>query len=246
MLVAELPRVLLLDLDDTILHFDAGQPNFWQLAVQLHLPGHEAQAQLVAAIEAEARTFWSAPERAFWGRQNMHAARRLIADTALGALGVDLDVRGRIADQVTDQKEAEVRLIDGAVETLERLRARGHRLALLTNGSSLFQRRKLARFGLEGWFERVLIEGELGYGKPDRRVFGMALADLGVSADEAWMIGDNLEADIGGAQALGITGVWVDSHGTGLPESPPAVPRHRIRRLSELLESSEVGCVGAF
>jgi len=233
---SDLPPVLLLDLDDTILRFDAGQPNFWQLAVRSHLPGHTDHAALLAAIEAEARAFWAPPERAFWGRQNMQAARRLIAVEALVGAGVDLDVCHRIADQMTEQKEAEVRPFDGALETLERLRERGHRLALLTNGSVLFQRRKLARFGLEPCFERVLIEGELGYGKPDRRVFETALEALGVAPEEAWMIGDNLEADIGGAQAVGITGVWIDAHGSGLPATPPALPQRRILRLSDLLE----------
>lgn len=236
MSVTALPRVLLFDLDDTILRFSAGQPNFWRFALQHHLPERADLPTLLAAIEQEGREFWAPAERAFWGRQNMQAARRLIATTALSRAGLDRELCQRIADLMSEQKEAGVRPFDGALETLARLRERGHRLALLTNGCSLFQRRKLSRYTLEPLFERVLIEGELGYGKPDRRVFEAALEHFQAAPEEAWMIGDNLEADIGGAQALGITGVWHDADGRGLPAEPPVIPQRVIRHLPELLE----------
>jgi putative hydrolase of the HAD superfamily len=239
MLIPGLPRVLLFDLDDTILRFSAGQPNFWLSSLRHHLPELADHAPLVTAIEREGREFWAPAEQAFWGRQNMQQARRGIAARALSAHGVSPDLCQRIADLMTEQKEAGVRPFDGALETLGRLRERGHRLALLTNGCSAFQRRKLARFALEPLFECVLVEGELGYGKPDRRVFAAALAHFRCEPEEAWMIGDNLHADIGGAQALGIRGVWHDADGSGLPASPSALPHRIIRCLPELFELSQ-------
>jgi putative hydrolase of the HAD superfamily len=236
MLVPGLPRVLLFDLDDTILRFSAGQPNFWLESLRHHLPEHGGHALLAAAIERESRAFWAPAERAFWGRQNMQQARRLIATAALSAAGLELELCQRVADLMTEQKEAAVHPFEGALETLARLRAHGHRLALLTNGCSAFQRRKLARHALEPLFELVLIEGELGYGKPDRRVFEAALAHLGAEPRAAWMIGDNLDADIAGAQALGIHGVWHDAERVGLPASPAAIPHRVIHRLSDLFE----------
>jgi putative hydrolase of the HAD superfamily len=234
-LASALPEVLLFDLDDTILRFTAGQPNCWRLALELLLSDRGDHDALMASLEREGSVFWAPPERAFWGRQNMHAARRLIACSALSAHGVALDVCHRIADEMTDRKEDLVRPFDGALDTLHSLRRRGHRLGLLTNGSAAFQRRKLLRFELEPLFEIVLIEGELGFGKPDRRVFGAALAHFGVLAQSTWMIGDNLEADIKGARDLGIGAVWYDAHGTGLPRQPLATPDRIITSLSELL-----------
>jgi HAD superfamily hydrolase (TIGR01549 family) len=235
MIEAGLPDVLLFDLDDTILRFSAGQPNCWQLALDLHVPERTDHATLMAAIDVEGSEFWAPPSRAFWGRQNMHAARRLIASSALGRHGLSMALCQRIADEMTERKEALVRPFDGALEVLRRLRERGHRLGLLTNGSADFQRRKLTRFELEPLFELVLIEGELGYGKPDRRVFDAALSHFAVSAAGCWMIGDNLEADVAGARSLGITAIWHDAHGAGLPARPAAVPDRVIRSLSELL-----------
>lgn len=232
---APLPRVVLFDLDDTLLHFTAGQPDFWRLAIERFLPERGDHAALLAALERASSDFWGEPERAFWGRQNMIEARRRVARAALGALGVERSSCERIADEMTEQKEAQMRPVAGALETLATLRERGHRLALLTNGCSTFQRRKLARFRLEPLFELILVEGELGYGKPDRRVFESALGHFGARATEACMIGDNLEADIAGAQALGIAAVWFDAHGTGLRPGERCAPERVIERLSELV-----------
>jgi putative hydrolase of the HAD superfamily len=232
---ARLPPVLLFDLDDTILRFSAGQPNCWQLALEQHAPQRTDHRVLLAAIETEGSEFWGLPSRAFWGRQNMHAARRLIACSALAAHGVALDLCHRIADEMTDRKEALVRPFDGALETLAALRERGHRLGLITNGSGLFQRRKLTRFALEPLFDVILIEGELGYGKPDQRVFERALEFFGVEAAAACMIGDNLEADIAAARGLGIPSIWHDAHGVGLPARGIGRPDRIIGSLDELL-----------
>lgn len=230
-----LPRVLLFDLDDTILRFSAGQPNCWQLALELHVPGRSDHTALLQAIDVIGKEFWAAAGRAFWGRQNMHAARRFIACSALAQHGVPLDLCGRIADEMTERKEALVRPFDGALEALAALRARGHRLGLITNGSSSFQRRKLTRFALEPLFDIILIEGELGYGKPDRRVFERALSFFDASAAEACMIGDNLEADIAAARELGIPAIWHDAHRVGLPVHAIATPDAIIGSLHELL-----------
>jgi len=234
-LIAGLPPVLLLDLDDTILRFTAGQPNFWQLALEQHLPDRNDHERLFARIDAVSREFWGQAERAFWGRQNMQEARRRITLAALASESVSLDLCQRIADDMTEWKESSVRPFDGALETLQLLRERGHKLALLTNGSAAFQRRKLARYTLEPLFELVLIEGELGYGKPDPRVFRAALAHFAIEPHQALMVGDNLDADIAGARQVGIAGVWHDAHGTGLPALSHVVPERVIQRLSELI-----------
>jgi HAD superfamily hydrolase (TIGR01549 family) len=232
-----MPALLLFDLDDTILRFSAGQPNFWRRALERRLPQlalqHDALEQRIAVLNHE---YWSDDARAFWGRQNMHEARRIIGRAALEPAGLTSELCQLIADDMTDEKEAHVRPFDGALEVLQRLREQGQRMALLTNCCSLFQRRKLQRYALEPLFELILIEGELGYGKPDARVFRAALQHFSVSAADAWMIGDNLDADIAGAQEVGITGVWHDAAGRGVPAGSRVVPARVIRELKELLD----------
>lgn len=82
-----------------------------------------------------------------------------------------------------------------------------YRLAVVSNGGP-GQRRKLARAGLAppdlDAFEVVLISGEVGWDKPDPRVFRAALAALGVAPGAAMMVGDDPVRDIAGAAAMGI------------------------------------------
>lgn len=226
------PEVLLFDLDDTLIRFSCRQPEYWRQALELHAPGPELEARLREVLRVS-REFWADAERAFWGRQNMWEARRIIARTALP--GCSDEVAERVADAMTRAKEDGVVPFDGALLALDRLRRRGHRLGLLTNGCSAFQRRKLARFELEPYFELILVEGELGFGKPDRRVFERALDFFGCAAAEVWMIGDNLEADVAGAQRVGMSAVWHDAYGVGLPEDTAVVPDAVIRDLDELV-----------
>ena len=90
-----------------------------------------------------------------------------------------------------------------AIETVRWLRESGRRLALLTNGAAAAQRRKIARFEIADLFDAILVEGELGFGKPDERVYLRALNALGVTPADAWMVGDNLDFDVAAPQKLG-------------------------------------------
>jgi putative hydrolase of the HAD superfamily len=56
-----------------------------------------------------------------------------------------------------------------AHNVIDALRARGTRLALVTNGASEAQRAKIDRFDLANRFDHFQIEGEHEFGKPDER-----------------------------------------------------------------------------
>ena len=103
-------------------------------------------------------------------------------------------------------------------------------------GYGLDEYDKIKRFKLDRLFDHILIEGELGYGKPDKRVFLKALELLDVLPHYVWMIGDDLERDIAGAQHLGIYSIWVDWRKTGLPRYTSIRPDKTIHSISELSE----------
>lgn len=108
-------------------------------------------------------------------------------------------------------------------------------LALITNGAAAPQRAKIRRFDLERHCGAVLIEGELGFGKPDGRVYETALQRLGLSPDAVWAVGDNLEWDVAGPQRLGLTGVWHNYRCRGLPKGTRVRPDGIVSSLSELV-----------
>jgi putative hydrolase of the HAD superfamily len=123
----------------------------------------------------------------------------------------------------------------GAHDAIDRLKALGVKLALLTNGAALTQRAKVERFALTHRFDHIQIEGEHGFGKPEERAYLHAMDALGVKAADTWMIGDNLQWEVEAPQRLGIYAIWIDTHGEGLPPDSPIKPDRIIRSLTELL-----------
>ena len=232
-----LPRALLLDLDDTILDAHRNPDEAWigvcrEFAGRLGASSPEA---LHAAVLESRDWIWGDPERSRRGRLNMTGTRRVIVRRALESLGVPYSPAVEaMADRFTTLRDAAIRPFPGAIDTLGRLKGEGIRLGLLSNGDGPTQRGKVERFALEDFFDHIQIEGEFGVGKPDERAFRNALAALGAEPAETWMVGDNLEADIRGAQQVGIHAVWVDSAGDGLPEGTPVRPDRIIGALSDL------------
>ena len=92
----------------------------------------------------------------------------------------------------------------GTIEVLADLKAGGTRLALLSNAGPDFG--SYFRHGpLGGFFAACYVSGELGLLKPHREIYQHVLDDLRISAAEAVFI-DNREANVRGAEVLGITG----------------------------------------
>ena len=133
-----------------------------------------------------------------------------------------------------DIREQGQQLLPGAIEAIERLRERGIRLALITNGSSAVQRAKIERFRLARHFDYICIEGEFGCGKPDERIYRSALQATTSQPNTSWMVGDNLEWDVIAPMRLGLTGIWLDRLACGLPDTTPAKPRRIIFSLTAL------------
>jgi putative hydrolase of the HAD superfamily len=240
-----LPRAILFDLDDTILAAFGQAAEQWRRVVgefAPHLDPHQPTA-VIAAIEAYSRHLWSDQGRHKDWRHRIGDARRHIVASAFAELaaggGPQAPAPGichAIADRFNAVHEAELRMFPGAHETLDRLKELGVRLALVTNGAGPPQRAKVVRFALEHRFDHIQIEGEHGFGKPEEQAYLHAMARLGVTAGETWMVGDNLEWEVVAPQRLGIYAIWYDGYGIGLPEGSPIRPDRIIRALPELLE----------
>jgi len=236
----QLPLVLLIDLDDTIID-DSGNPatveRLWRAACDepAVLAGLDPDA-LYQTIERYRTWYWADPERARVGRADLRAAGAHFVDQALRTLGVaDPGFARRISDDYRDRRDAALCLLPGALAALQAFVARGCRLAMVTNGAASHQRAKIARFGLDQYFAHIQIEGEFGVGKPAPEVYWHALTQLGARPADAWMVGDNLEADVAAPQRLGIRGIWVDRYDDGLLPECGVHPDRVITALDQLL-----------
>jgi putative hydrolase of the HAD superfamily len=238
--MTQLPRAMLIDMDDTILSAYARPDIAWN-NVAIEFAGELAPLspqQVAAAVVDSGRRFWKTA-KAGWRLRLAEARHEVVRGgfATLAAAGhtLPMELAIRLADRFTAYREEEMFVFPGAHDAIDALKALGVKLALVTNGAAIDQRAKIERFALADRFDHIQIEGEHGFGKPEERAYLHAMEALGVTARETWMVGDNLEWEVEAPQRLGIYAIWIDVHGEGLPADSAIRPDRIIRSLTELL-----------
>lgn len=140
--------------------------------------------------------------------------------------GARLDF-GRVA---RDFHEETIAAVTRNRPVLERLAAR-RPLGAVSNFTGNLDR-CLAELGIAELFSVVADSAIVGASKPDAAIFLHALAAGGARPADAWMVGDNFEADIRPAAALGLATAWLAPAARPVPAS--GVATARIARLAEL------------
>jgi putative hydrolase of the HAD superfamily len=233
------PKAILFDLDDTLISSSGDRQEVWSeaLAPHLHRFAERTEAELTREIEAELRWFWSDPVRHRAGRLNIAQTRLDVIGTVLARLGIaDATLAADLSEAFRVSRDKRTRLFDDAHTVLDRLKADGFQLCLITNGEGAVQREKVRRFDLGHRFHHIQIEGEHPFGKPEPEAYDHALKQLGALHGEAWIVGDNLEWEVAVPSSLGFDRcIWFDGFGRGLPKKAAVTPTHSLTRLRDLL-----------
>jgi putative hydrolase of the HAD superfamily len=94
--------------------------------------------------------------------------------------------------------------------TLQKLEMDGYRMGLISNAGDDQDVQQLARrFGISQYFDFIVTSAACSYRKPHPRIFEIALSNWYFLPSEAVMVGDNLDADIRGAQRAGLYAIWL-------------------------------------
>jgi putative hydrolase of the HAD superfamily len=231
------PKTLFFDMDDTLIDSLGASQKSWQ-AIGDTFCTHAGvdPVRFRDALLIEARNFWKDEAKVGHWRIDLHGARIMYTRAALEREGWDPTLAEAIADHYEEVHMQSLDAFDDTMHTLAHLKERGFKLGLITNGPQTLQRSKIAKFGFAGMFDAVVIEGEFGRGKPDRAVFEHALQATGTEPHDAWHTGDNLYADIGGAQSAGVRGVWIHRERLELDPLHPA-PDFAVAHLSDLVSA---------
>ena len=119
-------------------------------------------------------------------------------------------------------------VFDGTFELLDFLKPK-YKLHIITNGFEEVQHTKMERSGLAPYFDTITSSETAGVKKPHPRIFEMALASAKTQAAHSMMIGDTYEADILGAEAMGMRTICFNYHKIKLPDTVT-----RVDHLSEI------------
>jgi putative hydrolase of the HAD superfamily len=138
-----------------------------------------------------------------------------------------------LAEMYRGISRCRLRLYPHVREVLDVLRER-YPLAVVTDAQSAYARAELHKVGLLDYFDPIVVSGDHGYRKPDRRLFQLALDGMGVVAEHALYVGNDMHRDIFGAQEAGMTTVMVESD-QGADVHLNCVPDYSITDLRDLL-----------
>ncbi|MDO1513578.1 YjjG family noncanonical pyrimidine nucleotidase [Maribacter confluentis] len=123
-------------------------------------------------------------------------------------------------------------LFPNTIEILDYLKPK-YRLHIITNGFQEIQEKKLMGAGIHGYFEHIIDSEMAGVKKPNPIIFNLALHRAGVAPDKSLMIGDNLEADILGAKAVGLHAVHFNAHREDRHDEAPII--YNLQEIKSIL-----------
>ena len=218
--------VVFFDVHDTLIYQSVSPPEiFRRLCAEAEIdvereqverayPSIETLQQRADAFDGDTDDYW----RAF----NAELLDKLELPDPDGSLAEHLMTGFKRADWWT--------AFDDALPTLTALREAGFRLGTIANARGLIMGR-LHKTGLLEGFDAITYSEEVGYAKPDKRLFDVALGRLNVLAANAVHIGDRWREDVQGARGAGLRPILIDR-----ADDHPNVECDRIRRLDELPE----------
>lgn len=189
--------LLMLDLDNTLVD-RAGAFRSWAASFATEVGGTADDAEWLVSIDADG-----------------YATREEVAQRLRERFDLDLSVPDLVEAMV--QGVADGVTTSDAIRQALRVAARsGWTPMVVTNGATDRQEAKLRRTGLDRLVAGWVVSEAVGVRKPDPGIFTLAAARVGESLSGAWMVGDNANADIGGANNAGISSAWV-SRGQSWP-----------------------------
>lgn len=216
--------LLCLDLDDTLIDGEGGAPRRFEDASEVvrRLRPELPRADLDAIV---ARALATDPNR---GRMaNFIGELRLTEERDVAA----------VREAYFATMPEGTALFEGVHDILAALRAR-FRLAIVTNGPSELQRRKLDFFDLEQRVDWIVVSGEVGVQKPEAGIFEHTLRLAGLEAAQAAHVGDSRHADVAGANRAGLLSVWIETQfADDAGDDRDLVPHRTITHIRDLLDA---------
>lgn len=189
-------RAVLFDMDETLLDRQASLRAF---AAAQHTR-HRVKLGILSTDDFVERFLELDNNGALWKDE---VYRRILEENHIAGLEPQT-----LLDEYLADFHRHCRPFPGLLEMTAALTGAGYRLGLITNGLFPFQAQNFQALGVAESFAAVLVSGQEGMRKPEPEIFRRALARLGVSADEAVFVGDNPDADIRGAQGVGMRAIF--------------------------------------
>lgn len=198
-------KILLFDLDDTLLDFSANETDSLNKLFQQH--GYTFSEELFQIYDSVNKQLWTDYEN---GTIVLNDVLNTRFSKTLSRLGETVD--GTEWESTYRKLLGNgCQLIEGALEVCQRL-SESHRLFIITNGVTQTQIKRLKQSGLYEYFEDIFTSQSIGFQKPSNEFFNYVIAHIkDFSIKESLIIGDSLNTDIKGGLQAGIDTCWINT-----------------------------------
>lgn len=225
---------VLFDIDDTL--YDQAVP-FMQ-AVRSAFPGL-GELDGEALFQARAHHGEISFHKVLAGEMTMEEMYRYRIREALREFDVSVtDEEADTFQQLYGETQKQLEMSHTMEAVLALLQERGVILGIITNGPAGHQREKAEVLGMGNFVrpEHIFVSGEVGYTKPDLRIFRRAEETMGLMPQNTWYVGDSYENDMVGAARAGWHTVWMNRRGKEVPVGAEVRPERIVSSDEELLE----------
>lgn len=205
-------KAIFFDLDDTLCQYwEAARTGLFRTFEEVRPDGYTSE-QMVEIWARAFRSFLKEVKHPDWyGRYlkegettRTEQMRRTLAEIGI----VDEQLAQRLSQTYMEKRDSLLILFEDSLEVLDALKPR-YPLGLITNGPADVQRQEIATLKIEEYFETILIEGEMGEGKPNLTVFRRAEECVGFSGAHVLFVGNSYAHDIRPAIEAGWRAAWI-------------------------------------
>ncbi len=233
---------VLFDYGHTLVDFhrteEALRTAYEQIRARIEAVAYMEVPEILDLIERVARGVDATVRRSYEERRLEELDPARLFGEALSIIGFDLppDVIDHIVELDHSAYSNSITVEPEVLAVLERLRAEGFRLGLVSNVSLRpdLMRQDLDRLGIGPLLDGSVFSSEIGVRKPDPRIFQEALQRLGAEPAGTAFVGDRLYDDVGGAQTAGMRAIQTIQFRR--EEEPEPRPEAVIEHLSDLPE----------
>lgn len=189
------------DLDHTLWDFDKNSKLAFERMFRLHGITLNLE-EFISVYEPINFSYWKLYREERVTKQQLRRGRFSEAFQVFG-IRYNEDDLDELASAYIDELPKDNHLFEGVLEVLTYLQTRYH-LHIITNGFEEVQHLKLNNSGISSFFKTVTTSEEVGLKKPNPVIFQKALKKAAAEAHLSLMVGDTFEADILGAEAVGM------------------------------------------
>lgn len=234
-------RGIFFDLDETLVSYEPAE-NAAFSATAASMPGVSAAMLRRAVVEAYIEDYrWGQPGFTRLATLPTRTLREELTVAALERLGIEDDVTA-LVEAHEAACNAQMYVYPEVHEVLARL-APDFVLGVITNGPGPMQREKLERFALTPYFSVIAVDTEVGFTKPDRRIFEWAAAQVELKPEELLFIGNDPDSDIAGARNAGWKNARIFRGSSGVIETEESAlsSLHEVLLLPAVAEVKQAG-----